>query len=169
MEQLDLFAKSHSRQEFDLPTVLDRIASLSSRPRYTFMVLNLIARVADASGRAGPYVQQGSDEIPVRKWLNDALEPMTSRRVRERRNARSRSQHLVEANKGQGDTDEREAERRRDHTGMANISRAVSDLVRAGLVRRHYQGRRVDHVNRGAQREAVYMIHPAAKKALGQV
>lgn len=41
-----------------------------------------------------------------------------------------------------------------------------SDLVKAGLVRRHYQGYRVDHHNRGAQREAVYTITEAAACAL---
>jgi hypothetical protein len=34
-------------------------------------------------------------------------------------------------------------------SGRSNISRAVSDLVRAGFLRRHYQGYRVDHENRG--------------------
>ncbi|MGF7151614.1 DNA-binding transcriptional ArsR family regulator [Sphingomonas zeicaulis] len=54
------------------------------------------------------------------------------------------------------------------NVGRCNVSRAVSDLVRAGLVRRHYQGYRVDHANRGAQREAVYTIDPDVKIALGQ-
>ena len=45
-------------------------------------------------------------------------------------------------------------------SGRTNISRAVSDLVRAGLLRRHYQGYRIDHANRGAQREAVYTVSP---------
>jgi len=43
-------------------------------------------------------------------------------------------------------------------SGRCNVRRAASDLVRAGLLRRHYQGYRVDHENRGAQREAVYTI-----------
>jgi hypothetical protein len=44
----------------------------------------------------------------------------------------------------------------------------VSELVRAGLVRRHYQGYRVDHVNRGAQRNAVYTIVPEVRRALAR-
>ncbi|QBM78198.1 hypothetical protein E2E30_20220 (plasmid) [Sphingomonas sp. AAP5] len=51
-------------------------------------------------------------------------------------------------------------------SGRANVSRAVPDLVRAGLVRRHYQGSRVDHHKRGAQRKAVYTITDAAAGAL---
>ncbi|WP_443024444.1 hypothetical protein [Sphingomonas sp. Ant H11] len=62
------------------------------------------------------------------------------------------------------DNEVRERVRR---SGRCNVSRAVSDLVRAGLVRRHYQGYRVDHHNRGAQREAVYTITEAAARAFG--
>ena len=51
-------------------------------------------------------------------------------------------------------------------SGRSNISRAVSDLVRAGLVRRHYQGYAVDHHNRGAQRQAVYQVTDLARRAL---
>jgi hypothetical protein len=54
-------------------------------------------------------------------------------------------------------------------SGRTNISRAVSDLVRAGFLRRHYQGYRVDHENRGAGREAVYTILPTVKRALGKL
>ena len=54
------------------------------------------------------------------------------------------------------------------NSGRCNVSRAVSDLVRAGLLRRHYQGYRVDHFNRGAQREAVYTITDEAALALGR-
>lgn len=43
-----------------LPSIIDVIAQVSTRPRYAFMVLNLIARAAGQGGRAGPYVvQQG--------------------------------------------------------------------------------------------------------------
>src|SRR3546814_15698158 len=42
--------------------------------------------------------------------------------------------------------------------GKGNLSRAVSELMNAGLLRRHYQGYRVDHRNRGGQRHAVYTL-----------
>jgi predicted transcriptional regulator len=51
-------------------------------------------------------------------------------------------------------------------SGRTKVSRAVSDLVRAGLLHRHYQLYRVDHPNRGAQREAVYTIAPEVRLAL---
>ena len=61
----------------------------------------------------------------------------------------------------------REEERVR-RSGRCNVSRAVSELVRAGLVRRHYEGWRVDHHNRGARREAVYTLLPDTMRALGK-
>jgi len=36
-------------------------------------------------------------------------------------------------------------------------------MVAAGLLRRHYQGYRVDHHNRGAQRQAVYTLTGLAR------
>jgi hypothetical protein len=60
-----------------------------------------------------------------------------------------------------------EVRRRVLRSGRCSVSRAVSDLVKAGLVSRHYQGYRVDHHNRGAQREAVYILTPQAAYALG--
>ncbi|MFT3965221.1 MAG: hypothetical protein QM690_05015, partial [Sphingobium sp.] len=51
-------------------------------------------------------------------------------------------------------------------SGKANLSRAVSELVAAGLLRRHYQGYRVDHHNRGAQRQAVYTLTGLARVLL---
>src|SRR3546814_5750889 len=50
--------------------------------------------------------------------------------------------------------------------GRANVSRAVSDLVRAGMLHRHYQGYRVDHYNRGARRQAVYTLSRVARELL---
>ena len=61
---------------------------------------------------------------------------------------------------------DQEIEARILRSGRTNVSRAVSDLVRAGLLHRHYQGYRVDHPNRGAQREAVYTIAPDVRLAL---
>jgi predicted transcriptional regulator len=53
------------------------------------------------------------------------------------------------------------------HSGRTNVSRAVSDLVRAGLIRRHYQG--YASITKIAGRsEAVYTIIPSVKRALGK-
>jgi hypothetical protein len=79
---------------------------------------------------------------------------------------------MAKAGELPADADRAEAlveERVREHvrqSGRCNVSRAVSDLCRAGLLRRHYQGYRVDHDNRGAQREAVYTIMPEPLKVL---
>ena len=49
---LSVEASSSIRPEgADLPAVLERLATISARPRYAFMVLNLIARAAGASGQ----------------------------------------------------------------------------------------------------------------------
>ena len=53
--------------------------------------------------------------------------------------------------------------------GRQNVSRAISDLVKAGLVTRHYAGYVTNHVNRGAGRHAVYVLSAMAVQALGKV
>jgi hypothetical protein len=40
--------------ELNLPALLDRLTLSSERPRYSFMVLTLIDKVADANGSAYP-------------------------------------------------------------------------------------------------------------------
>lgn len=59
-----------------------------------------------------------------------------------------------------------QVQERLQQSARCGVSRAVSDLVRAGLVHRHYQGYHVDHHNRGAQREVVYTLFPEVKAAL---
>ena len=59
-----------------------------------------------------------------------------------------------------------EVQKRIRLSGRTNVSRAVSELVKAGFVQRHYQGYRVDHHNRGAQRQAVYTITDEVRRAL---
>lgn len=158
----------------DLPAVLERLARISARPRYTFMVLNLIARAAGRSNSAGPYVEQNGRAIPVRDWLSDALLPMAQRDARRRAVVGQVRADLARKGMLPADRDAaeqliaREVRARLLHSGRTNVSRAVSDLVRAGLLRRHYQGYCVDHCNRGAQREAVYTIIPAVQAALGK-
>lgn len=165
---------SSSETDLDLPAVLERLAGVSARPRYTYMVLNLIARAAGQTDSAGPYVREGGVATPVRDWLTAALMPMAHRDVRrraivaqvrddlERRDALPDDADLAEQAIGA------EVQARIMRSGRTNVSRAVSDLVRAGLIRRHYQGFRVDHKNRGGQREAVYTLAPIVRRALGK-
>lgn len=176
--QPDLFDTAQTDRDdaargLDLPGIIERIADVSPRPRYAFMVLNLIAKAANkANGSAGPYVFENDRRILLRDWLCDSLVPMARRDARRRTivsevTATLASQNALPSDKGEAarmvDAEVRERVRR---SGRCNVSRAVSDLVRAGLVRRHYQGFRVDHHNRGAQREAVYTITDVAAAAL---
>lgn len=144
----------------------------SARPRYTFMVLDLIARVARSNGEAGPLIREGEALMPIREWLAATIAPSGARH-HQRRATTDRVRAALAA-KGELPTDPVEADRlieaevgdRIRETGMTAISRAVSELVNAGLIRRHYQGFFVDHENRGAQRHAVYTVTDAVRAAL---
>lgn len=155
-----------------LPDLVDRISTVSKRPRYALLVLKLIAQEAGSNGSVGPYVRGEQGRVPVRDWLCQALAPLAQRDCR-RRAMIDTVRAGLETAAGQG-ADPRDIEQRLDaevqarilRSGRSNVSRVVSDLVRAGLLHRHYQGYRVDHPNRGAQREAVYTITPEVKRAL---
>lgn len=178
--QSDLFSSSIETsasieaEGADLRTVLERLATISARPRYAFMVLNLIAKAAGASGQAGPYVRDSNGPVPVRDWLCDALTPMAQRKPQRLALVESVRNELAGAAKLPADPAEVEAvvnaevKKRVRQSGRGNVSRAVSELVRAGLLTRHYQGYRVDHQNRGAQRQAVYTLTTDARSALGR-
>jgi hypothetical protein len=163
-----------SLQNSDLSLLLDELARLSTRPRYAFMLLNLIADVAQANGSAGPYVRIGEGIIPLRDWLSDSLTPIGARDTK-RQALAVRVQAEFESS-GRLPPDpalalavvEEEVRDRIRASGKTNLSRAVTELVKAGLLRRHYQGFRVDHLNRGAQRHAVYTLIGRAKCLLGR-
>jgi hypothetical protein len=157
----------------DMPRVLERVAAVSARPRYTMLVLDLIVRVAGETGRAGPWVKEGEALVPVREWLCDALAPMAARHPRRIAMAEQVRDALSVAGRLPADAGaaarlvEHEVRERVRSSGLTGISRAVTELVTAGLIGRHYQGYRVDHENRGAQRQAVYTVPPAVRAALG--
>jgi hypothetical protein len=153
-----------SRQNSDLSLLLDELAKASSRPRYAFMLLNLIAEVARTDGSAGPFIAQESRLVLLRDWLSDALTPVGARdgkrqalatRVRDELESSGRLPRDVKQALAMVEQEVRERIRA---SGKTNLSRAVTELVKAGLLRRHYQGYRVDHRNRGAQRHAVYTL-----------
>ncbi|MFB9051085.1 hypothetical protein ACFFV8_20480 [Sphingobium indicum] len=154
-----------------LPDLVERISTVSKRPRYALLVLKLIAQEAGSHDSVGPYVGSGKGRVPVRDWLCQALAPLAQRDCRRRAMIDAVRADLISR---AGMVDPEEIERRLEQevrsrilrSGRTNVSRVVSDLVRAGLLRRHYQGYRVDHPNRGAQREAVYTITAEAKRAL---
>lgn len=158
--------------KLDLPAILDRLARGSERPKHAFLVLGLIARASDAGGRAGPWIRAEGRVLPIRQWLCDALAPMAGRDPK--RIARTEAVRAELAAAGALPGDPAEAARaveaevlaRVRRTGLTHVSRAVSDLVRAGLLTRHYQGWRVDHHNRGAGRHAVYTVPLPVRAAL---
>lgn len=158
----------------DMSGLLDLLARSTSRPRYAFMLLNLIADRARPDGSAGPLIAEARGAVPIRDWLSDALTPMGQRDPRRLALAHRVRDELAAAGKlpeDEGDAArliEDEVRLRVRAAGKTNLSRTVSELVKAGLLRRHYQGYRVDHHNRGAQRQAVYTLAGAARGLLGR-
>ena len=148
------------------------LAAASNRPRYAFLVLQLVAEAADAYGRAGPIVGRGDAPMLLRDWLCTQLLPMSEQTVR-RAALRARvTTSLQDRMTGISEADAA----RVDHAveeqvlavGRANVSRAISDLARAGLVTRHYAGYATNHENRGGGRHAVYVVPRGVLTALGK-
>lgn len=149
--------------------LLDCLAQTSTRPRYAFMVLSLIAEVALPNGEAGPFVRPRGETMALRDYLSDSLAPMGARDPR--RSALIKRVRSDLERKGQLPRDSREAAAvieqevhdRVRASGKSNLSRAVSELVNAGLLQRYYKGFAVDHINRGGQRHAVYVLQGMAR------
>lgn len=153
----------------EMAALLDLLAHASTRPRYAFMVLSLIAEVADATGEAGPFVRRDRQLHTLRDWLCDSLAPMGGRDPRRIALAARVRADLAAAGTLPADARESAAmieQELRDRiriSGKTNLSRAVSELVGEGLLRRYYAGYAVDHPNRGGQRNAVYVLQGAAR------
>jgi len=163
---ITLGAKS---QTGEMAALLDMLAHASTRPRYAFMVLSLIAEVANGDGEAGPFVRRDRQQHTLRDWLCDSLAPMGGRDPRRIALAARVEADLVAAGALPDDTCQSAAivdQELRDRiraSGKTNLSRAVSELVGAGLLRRYYAGYAVDHPNRGGQRNAVYVLQGLAR------
>src|SRR3546814_9800076 len=89
MFQQDLFAPPHARRTIGIPDIVRTIAEHSARPRYTFMVLDLISRVARAPGQAGPLVRDADALVPIREFLATAGAPGGARYQQRRATAGS--------------------------------------------------------------------------------
>lgn len=158
----------------DVPRLLDRLTASCERPRYNFMLLTLIMEASASSGRAGPYVRVANDDVPIRDWLCDAMNPVGRREPRRLRMlARVRAElaaagALPNDPKAAEQAVDAEVRERLRQSGRTNVSRAVSELVRAGLVQRFYKGDYVDHHNRGGQRHAVYIVAEEIRRALSK-
>ena len=149
------------------------LAKLSARPRYAFLVLQLVTEAADSRGRAGPMVRDGSNTpLYLRDWLCTQLLPLSERD--DRRSAlRARVvTTLGDRLTGHAEADEaviaEAVEEQVLAAGRTNISRAISDLVKAGFLSRHYAGYATNHANRGGGRHAVYVVEPQILAALGR-
>eukprot|EP01031_Cornospumella_fuschlensis_P010286 gene10286-12606_t len=75
----EVITSSAKSQTGEMAALLDMLAHASTRPRYAFMVLSLIAEVANADGEAGPFVKRDRQMHTLRDWLCDSLAPMGGR------------------------------------------------------------------------------------------
>ena len=180
MLQPDLFAanpprrgpQSRADRPLDTAGILDRLTETCERPHYSFMLLTLIAEASAANGSAGPYVRTGDRDVAIRDWLCDAMNPIGRREPRRLALAAKVRAELKTAGSLPDDDAvgdqviEAEMRRRLRLSGRTNVSRGVSELVRAGLLLRHCQGDYVDHHNRGGKRQAVYTITAETRRAL---
>jgi hypothetical protein len=166
--------ENRSSAAIGLPALLDQLAHASTRPRYAFMVLGLIAELARPDGSAGPIVMRNGTSILLRDWLCDALTPMGCRDPKRQALAKRIRDELKSASRLPEDhcaaevLVEDEIRERVRSSGKTNLSRAVTELVKAGLLSRHYQGTFVDHRNRGAQRHVVYTLAGRARCLLSR-
>lgn len=157
-----------ARSSLDLSTILERLHEVSGRPRFAFQVLSLLSEAADRRGQAGPYVVADGQEIPIREWLGHQVSK-TSRKHYRRYAMRARICEALSVNEKVEETDaqvDRLVGARATVAGGANVSRAVTDLEKCGLVRRYYKGEHIDHVRKGGRRHAVYVVMPEAMAAL---
>ena len=146
------------------------LARLSCRPRYACLVLQLVSQIADGRGEAGPFVIQAGERMLLRDWLCSQLMPI-SEKGRRREALRQRViAGLADELTGDPARDsvrvEAAVEEQAQLVGRANISRAISDLVKAGFVTRHYAGYATNHDNRGGGRHAVYVVQPRVLQLL---
>lgn len=149
------------------------LAKISNRPRYAFLVLQLVTEAADAKGRAGPLIQDGENHsVHVRDWLCTQLLPLSEREDRRAALRRRVTDMLRDQFTGDRRADERLVEQAVEEqvlsAGRSNVSRAISDLVKAGYLKRHYAGYATNHANRGGGRHAVYVVEQQILAAMGR-
>ena len=146
------------------------LVEASNRPRYAFLVLQLVAEAADGRGQAGPFIAHGGVPVRLRDWLCSQLLPMSQQPAR-RAALRARvAASLTDELTGDAIRDaariDAAVEEQVQAVDRANVSRAISDLVRAGLMTRHYAGYATSHKNRGGGRHAVYVVKPGVLAVL---
>jgi len=140
------------------------LTDVSTRPRYAFLLLQLVAELADERGHAVPFVPCGKGQMLLHDWLCTQLLPMSEQK---RRRAALRARVMVSLRPqltGHPDLDDPRIEQAVEEqvlaVGRANVSRAISDLARGKLMTRHYAGYATNHHNRGGGRHVVYVVEP---------
>ncbi|MBT0670188.1 hypothetical protein HT136_17615 [Novosphingobium profundi] len=160
-----------AQTSLNIGRILDTLSEKSKRPRYAFMVLNLLAEQAGPGNRAGPFVTGDNGEtMPLREWIGDRLSRMSGRdKRRQALEKRIRASlkdklpdDLIEA---QQLVDSAVADHVRA-TGADNASRVFAELERCGYLTRFYQGRFTNHENRGGLRNLVCVLDGDAIAAL---
>ena len=109
-------------------------------------------------------VAQGGVPVLLREWLCSQLLPMSEQPARRAAMRARVAAALKDELTGDAVRDaariDAAVEEQVQAVGRANVSRAISDLVRAGLMTRHYAGYATNHKNRGGGRHAVYVVKP---------
>lgn len=151
--------------------ILDQLAQASRRPRYAFMVLNLLAEQANREGKAGPFVMVHGNLLPLRDWIGMRMAIMSGRtksrrQALERRVREELKDRLPEDLFHAADMIDAAIDDRIRTAGADNFSRVLSELEHCGFVRRFYQGRFTNHENRGGLRNLACVIDREALAAL---
>ena len=126
----------------DLSMIFERLSTHSRRPRFAFMVLNLLSEAADSRGRAGPLVTHNGETLPVRMWLGGTLARMGDKHRRRadmrRRVAAAIEQATPEIENGgaiapptEEDLDKAVEERARNDLGMIAANETFYQVVDA--------------------------------------
>ncbi len=125
--------------------ILDRLSEASQRPRYAFMILNLLAEQAGSDGRAGPFIiDKDQERLSLREYIGKSLSRMSGR-DRRRKQLEKRVREELAGNlpddlfEAQKIVDQAVDERARGY-GADNFSRVVSELEKCGYLRRYYDG-----------------------------
>lgn len=150
--------------------ILDRLAEVSSRPRYAFAVLNLLAEQAGPGSRVGPFIEDEGEILPLRSWVGKRLSRLSGRSQRRKKIEQRFREEL--AHKLPDDMFEAQkvidaaVEEHVRATGADNFSRVVTELEKAGFVSRFYQGYRTNHNSRGGLRNLVCVLDADVSAAL---
>lgn len=151
-------------------TILDELSEASSRPRYAFAVLALLAEQAGPGGKAGPFIVDDDERLSLREYIGKRLARLSGRDHRRKaleRRVRAEMadklpDDLIEAQKL---VDQAVSERVRA-SGANNFSRVVGELEKAGYIARYYEGYRTPHTNKGGCRNLVCVLDPDVSAAL---